>query len=87
MLLIALPILGALIGWDSARRRTSSTLVVTLLVALALNLLAILMDDSRSWSDVRAWGSVLGAVVATKLAIVARRRRDARSARRLGSTS
>jgi hypothetical protein len=85
MLLIALPILGALIGWDGARHRTSNTLVVTLLVAVALNLLTILMDDSRSWSDVRAWGSILGAVAATKIAIVTRRRWDARGSRRLGS--
>jgi hypothetical protein len=78
LVLAVLPVVGALIGWDGARRRTADTMLLATGVALLLAGLVGIVDH-RGWAEPAA--SVIGTLVATKLAIVARRRWDARAVR------
>ena len=78
LVLAVLPVVGVLIGWDGARRRSADTLALATVVAVALATLVAAVDP-RGWAQ--PIGSVLVTVVVTKLAIVARRRWDARTVR------
>lgn len=78
LVLAVLPVVGALIGWDGARRRSSDTLALATVIAVALATVVAAVDH-RGW--VQPLGSVLVTIAVTKLAIVARRRWDARALR------
>ncbi|HEX5616155.1 MAG TPA: hypothetical protein VFZ83_13465 [Acidimicrobiia bacterium] len=78
LVLAVLPVVGVLIGWDGARRRSTETLALATILAVFLAGLVAAVDH-RGW--VQPSVSVLLTVTLTKLAIVTRRRWDARTVR------